>query len=77
MGEFFFYKEVISSFEAVKWIEGINSEYKFLVDNGIWEFVDFFAGRKLVICKWVFKKKLNVDGSVVRYKVRLVVRGYS
>lgn len=34
------------------------------------------AGKKAVGCKWIFKIKRNVDGSVARYKGRLVVKGY-
>jgi Reverse transcriptase (RNA-dependent DNA polymerase) len=26
--------------------------------------------------KWVFKKKMNPQGEIERYKVRLVVKGY-
>jgi hypothetical protein len=28
-------------------------------------------------CKWVCKVKLKVDGSLERYKVRLVAKGYT
>ena len=28
-------------------------------------------------CKWVFKKKLNPDGFVQKYKARLVAQGFS
>ena len=34
-------------------------------------------GRKLVQCKWVFKTKFSADGSPLKYKVRLVAKGYS
>lgn len=34
-------------------------------------------GQKLVGCKWVFKKKISLEGSVENYKARLVVKGYS
>ncbi|KAL0354120.1 UNVERIFIED_CONTAM: putative mitochondrial protein [Sesamum angustifolium] len=27
-------------------------------------------------CKWIFKKKLKLDGSVDKYKVRLVAKGF-
>ena len=30
----------------------------------------------LVGCKWVFKLQLNSDGSISRYKVRLVAKGF-
>ena len=34
-------------------------------------------GRKLIGSRWVFKTKLNPDGSIERFKARIVVKGYS
>jgi hypothetical protein len=34
-------------------------------------------GRKLVICKWVYKTKYASDGSVERHKAQLVAKGFS
>ena len=31
--------------------------------------------RKAIGCKWIFKRKLNPDGTVERYKARLVAQG--
>jgi hypothetical protein len=28
-------------------------------------------------CKWVFKKKLRPDGTIDKYKIRLVAKGYT
>jgi hypothetical protein len=28
-------------------------------------------------CKWVFKKKLNPDGTIDKYKAQLVAKGYT
>ena len=33
-------------------------------------------GVKPIGCKWVFKKKTDMEGKVVTYKARLVAKGY-
>jgi hypothetical protein len=45
--------------------------------NEAWDLVDFLTGRNPIGGKWVFKKKLNAEGKVEKYKVRLVEKGYS
>ena len=45
--------------------------------NEAWDLVEFSAGRKPIGRKWVFKKNMNVEGKVEKYKSRLVVKGYS
>ena len=38
--------------------------------------MDLQPGCKPLGYKWIFKKKLKVDGSIDKYKARLVVKGY-
>jgi len=45
--------------------------------NGTWELVPRPKGKKIIGSKWVFKVKTNADGSVERYKGRLVAKGYN
>ena len=45
--------------------------------NGTYEVVDRPYGCKLVVCKQVFKKKLRSDGTIEKYKVRLVAKCYT
>ena len=45
--------------------------------NEAWDLVEFPAGRKPIGRKWVFKKKMNVEGKVEKYKAWLVEKGYS
>ena len=41
------------------------------------EYGEFLARRKPIGIKWVFNKKMNVEGKVEKYKARLVAKGYS
>ena len=52
-------------------------EMESLHKNEAWDLVDFPDGRKPIGRKWVFKKKMKVEGKVEKYKAQLVVKGYS
>lgn len=45
--------------------------------NNTWKLEELPKGRKAITNKWLFRRKFNPDGSVSRYKARLVVRGFS
>ena len=36
----------------------------------------FTSCAKTIGCKWIFKRKLKQDGSIKKYKARLVVKGF-
>ena len=42
----------------------------------MWTLVSRPVDQNIVGTRWVFKNKLNIDGKIVRNKVRLVVKGY-
>ncbi|WRX29350.1 Reverse transcriptase [Theobroma cacao] len=44
--------------------------------NQVWTSVDPLEGIKPIGCKWVFKRKTDVDGKVQTFKTRLVAKGY-
>jgi hypothetical protein len=48
-----------------------------ILSNETWELVDRPYGCKPMGCKWVFKKKLRPDGTIDKYKARLVTKGYT
>ncbi|KZV51593.1 hypothetical protein F511_10546 [Dorcoceras hygrometricum] len=51
-------------------------ELNALIQNKSWEIVSLPTGHRPIGCKWVYKIKYNSDGSIDRYKVRLVAKGY-
>ena len=45
--------------------------------NQTWELVDRPEHKKAIGVKWVYRTKLNPNGSVNMHKVRLIVKGYA
>jgi Reverse transcriptase (RNA-dependent DNA polymerase) len=60
-----------------EWKAAIQQEYDSLMKNGAWELDNLPPGKNLVTCKWVFKAKHDANGNIVRFKARLVARGFS
>ena len=70
------YKEAVTSPDGPMWKEAIKSEIDSILQNHTWELVDLPPGSKPLGCKWVFKKKMKTDGTIDKYKARLVIKGY-
>ena len=62
------YKEAMTSANAPLWKEAINSEIESIMHNHTWEIVDLPLDAKTIGCKWIFKMKLKLDGSIEKYK---------
>ncbi len=45
--------------------------------NATWGLVVLPKDKKEIGCKWVYKVKHNADGSMSRYKARLITKGYA
>src|ERR1700719_4404883 len=63
--------------ERSLWYKAAMDEIKALMDNGTFELVQLPPGRKAIGSRWVFKVKRNADGSVERFKGRVVAQGFA
>ena len=70
------YEEAMASEQRDQWHEAMIDENQALVGNNTWTLVRAPPGAKVLPNKWVLRKKLNADGTVQRYKARLVVGGH-
>ena len=52
-------------------------EYTAFIQRETWTLVPRPIDANVVSCKWVYSLKYNPDGSIARYKARLVARGFS
>jgi hypothetical protein len=71
------YEEAMRSIDASFWKDAVNSELESIMSNNTWELVDLPKGFKPINSKWVFRRKLRPDGTIERFKARLVVKGYT
>lgn len=74
------YRQAMESVEAQEWKQAMQEEYESL--KSMETFIelkreDLPTGSKVVTSKWVLKRKRDENGKVVRYKARLVARGFS
>ncbi|KAK8573908.1 hypothetical protein V6N13_096839 [Hibiscus sabdariffa] len=59
------YQEAVSSPDSEKWLEAMRSEMDSMSDNQVWTLVEPPEGVKPIGCKWVFKKKTDMDGNEI------------
>ncbi|KAG8475656.1 hypothetical protein CXB51_032633 [Gossypium anomalum] len=60
-----------------KWRRAVEEEICALKKNATWTVTDLPQGKTVVRCKWIFPVKYNSNGSIQRYKARLVARGFT
>ena len=58
----------------LRWKEAMNEEMRSLQKNYTWEVVELPAGKVPVGCRWVFTIKHKADGTIERFKARLVAK---
>jgi hypothetical protein len=74
--------EAKTSPDWTHWLDAMHTELRSLIKNKTWETISAnkghlkAQGKKALGAKWVFKIKRGVDGQIIQYKARWVVKGY-
>ena len=68
--------EALNCPEKEQWEAAMQKEMDSIYSNNVWDLVEQPENRKPIGSKWVFKKKTKADGSIERYKARLVAQGF-
>ena len=71
------YEEAIQRDDSKAWQEAMESEIQSMYDNKVWTLVDLPDGKRTIQCKWIFKRKMDLNGNMSTYKARLVAKGFS
>ncbi|GJT78819.1 zinc finger, CCHC-type containing protein [Tanacetum coccineum] len=56
--------------------EAIDDEIGSIMKNNTWVLSDLPPRCKPLGCKWIFKRKMKVDGTIDKFKARLVIQGF-
>ena len=70
-------KSYIEALQVPAWKAAMDVEYVAFIQRETWTLVPRLIDANVVSCKWVYSLKYNLDGSIARYKARLVARGFS
>ena len=69
--------EALSSLQANDWKASMADEMASHKKSKTWELVPLPPGKNVIDNRWVFRTKRNADGSLNKYKSRLVARGFT
>ena len=70
------YEKYLNSLDSNKWIIAMKLEMDSMYTNQVWTLVEPLEGTKPTGCKWIFKKKMGMEGNAISYKAKLVAKGY-
>lgn len=69
-------KNTTKALKKPEWKQAMEDKYNALMKNKTWTLIPNNQNYKLIGNKWVYRVKENLDGTIKKYKARLVVKGF-
>ena len=76
-GESETYQEAILHKSKKKWVKAMQEKVRSLLENHTYDLVKLPQGKKALRNKWVYRLKTENNGSQLKYKAQLVVKGFN
>jgi len=70
------YNQAMKSVEKEFWEKAIAAEIQSMITHDVWQETIIPRHAKPITTKWVFRPKCDINGNIVKYKARLVARGF-
>ena len=70
------YAEAMANPDSERWQDAMKYIIESMKENQVWNLIDPPDGVRTIECKWIYKKKKDMDGKVHIYKTRLVTKGF-
>ena len=71
------YKEAVASIQSKDWHKAMQAEVDELESQGTWDVTDLPSDKHPLKGRWVYKLKTDINGEIIKYKARWVVKGYN
>ena len=71
------YDQVLRSKYKDDWMRAMESEIQSLTKHDTWTLQDLSSDKRSIGCKWIFRTKRKPNGETVKFKARLVLKGFT
>ena len=71
------FQEAMKNVNSSKWFAAMEDKMRSMSTDKVWDLEEIPKRDKTVGCKWVYKIKCDFKGNIVRYKARLMEKGFT
>lgn len=57
-------KQAVNDIDKDEWVKAMDLEMELMYSTSVWDLVDWLDRVKPTGCKWIYKRKIDVDGKV-------------